>query len=64
MTMAYAVSPKLSLGMKKFVGTLRVPRADVSGLRWEMFWPCVSVLAMCAAPLGWALGPLIFGVPS
>lgn len=39
-----------------------VPRATTTRLRWEMFWPCVSVVAMCAGPLGWAFGPLIWGV--
>lgn len=38
---------------------LSVPRANGHGLRWEMFWPCVSVLMMCAGPLGWAFSPLI-----
>lgn len=38
-----------------------LPRADACGLHWEMFWPCVSLVAMCAAPLGWGLAPLIFG---
>jgi hypothetical protein len=38
-----------------------LPRADAHRLRWEMFWPCVTLVAICAAPLGWGLGPLIFG---
>lgn len=38
-----------------------VPRVNEHGLRMEMFWPCVSLVAMCAGPLGWAFGPLIFG---
>ena len=38
-----------------------VPRCDGHRLRWEMFWPCVSIIAMCAAPLGWGFAPLILG---
>lgn len=41
--------------------SLSLPRADAEALHWEMFWPCVSLLVMCAAPLGWALSPLILG---
>lgn len=38
-----------------------VPRANASGLHWEMFWPCVVLAAICAAPLGWGFAPLILG---
>lgn len=39
-----------------------LPRADASGLRWEMFWPCVVLTSIGAAGLGWGFAPLIFGV--
>lgn len=40
---------------------LSLPRADMTGLRWEMFWPCVVLASIGAAGLGWGFAPLIWG---